>query len=172
MGRAYAPDQSSDRTHRISENEAPGQEHLEGFRKAKSEIVLKKQYVHGLKGLSDYSHVIVLFWLHRSSNEEPEMIVHPGNRSHLPKLGILAARNTRRRPNRIGLTVAKLLWVQSNIIRVTGLDAFNGTPVLDIKPYTTWDIPSGSNVEGSLKDRSLEFDFEGKIRVPEWWSRL
>lgn len=153
-------------------NEVKAQEHLEGFRRAESEIVVEKQYVDGLKGLSDYSHVIVLFWLHRSRNEDSDMIVHPGNRNHLPQLGILATRNTRRRPNHIGMTVAKLLGVQSNIVRVKGLDAFNRSPVLDIKPYTTWDIPSGSNIEGSLKGKSLEFDFRGKIIVPEWWSRF
>ena len=153
-------------------NEVKAQVNLEGFRRAESEIVVKKKYVNGLKGLSEYSHVIVLFWLHRSKNEEPKMIVHPGNRNHLPRVGILATRNTRRRPNRIGVTVSKLLGVQSNIVRVKGLDAFNGSPVLDIKPYATWDIPSGSNVKGSLKDSSLEFDFKGKIIVPEWWSRF
>jgi tRNA (adenine37-N6)-methyltransferase len=153
-------------------NNVTGQEHLEGFRKAESEIVLKKQYVDGLRGLTEYSHVIVLFWLHRSKDEKPEVIVHPGNRSHLPRLGILATRNTRRRPNRIGMTVAKLLGVRSNVIRVKGLDAFNGSPVLDIKPYTTWDLPSGSRIEGSLRGSSLKFEFDGKFTVPEWWSRF
>lgn len=156
----------------VVRNEATAQEHLEGFRKAESEIVLKKRYADGLKGLSDYSHLIVLFWLHRSKNKEPETIVHPGNRGYLPKVGIFATRNTRRRPNRIGVTVAKLLGVRSNTIRVKGLDAFNGSPVLDLKPYTTWDFPSGSKIEGSLKGNSLEFDFDGKIKVPEWWSRF
>ncbi len=156
----------------VVRNRVIEQEHLKGFRKAESKIIVSGHYRDGLRGLEEYSHVMVLFWLHRSRKMKPEMIVHPGNRSHLPMVGIFASRNARRRPNRIGMTVAKLLGVQSNIIRVKGLDAFNGSPVLDIKPYTTWDIPSGSKVEGSLKGNSLEFDFRGKISMPEWWSRF
>ena len=80
------------------------------------------------------------------------LMVHPRGRNDLPLMGAFAAR-TNLRPNPIGLTLVQLLKVDDNILTVRGLDAFDGTPVLDIKPYDSWDIVT-------------------EIKVPEWWNRL
>jgi len=65
----------------------------------------------------------------------------------------------------------KLLGVRSNIVRVVGLDAFNGSPVIDIKPFMRWDITS-ERIERRIHGRSMESKFTSKIRVPEWWRRF
>ena len=80
------------------------------------------------------------------------MKVRPRGRSDMPLLGIFATR-TPHRPNPIGLTRVKLLNVERNVVTVQGLDAFNGTPVLDIKPFDNWDTTE---------------DF----KVADWWMKL
>ena len=88
-----------------------------------------------LTGLNDFSHVEVIFSFHRvgESEVEPEAR-HPRGRKDWPKVGIFAQRG-KNRPNRIGVTVCKLKSVDGASLWVEGLDAINGTPVLDIKPY-------------------------------------
>lgn len=61
--------------------------------------------------------------------------IHPKGRKEIVKVGLFATRSPNR-PNPIGVTVVKLLDRRGNILRVRGLDAINGTPILDIKPYT------------------------------------
>ncbi len=71
----------------------------------------------------------------------------------IPERGVLANRSPCR-PNSIGITVAEILYVQGNRIRVTGLDALNGTPILDIKPYEEhFDSPAGIESEGDPRYR-------------------
>lgn len=118
-----------------------------------SRIVFREEYIEALEGVEEFSHLFVLFWLHRISDEDKRIMkVRPRGRSDMPLLGIFATR-TPHRPNPIGLTRAKLLKVEDNVITVQGLDAFDGTPVLDIKPFDSWDTTE---------------DF----RVPEWWKKL
>jgi tRNA-Thr(GGU) m(6)t(6)A37 methyltransferase TsaA len=118
-----------------------------------SQIVFREELTEALEGVEEFSHLFVLFWLHEMSDEDRRIIkVHPRGRSDMPLLGIFATR-TPHRPNPIGLTRVKLLSVKGNIITVQGLDAFNGTPVLDIKPFDSWDTTE---------------DF----KVPEWWKKL
>jgi len=118
-----------------------------------SEIVIKPEFVPALDGITDYSHLYILFWMHEISQEKRLMLkVHPRGREDLPLMGAFAVR-TNLRPNPIGLTLVELVKVQGNVLTVRGLDAFNGTPVLDIKPYDNWDM---------AKD----------IKVPAWWSKL
>lgn len=94
-------------------------------------------------GLADYSHVEIVFLLDRIT---PESIVtgarHPRNRSDWPLVGVFAQR-TRNRPNRIGITVCRLEGVDGLKIRVRELDAIDGTPVLDVKPYMAGFAPAG-----------------------------
>ena len=118
-----------------------------------SEIVVMPELAAALDGIDDYSHLYVLFWMHEIAEEKRLMLkVHPRGRTDLPLVGAFAVR-TNLRPNPIGLTVVSLVKAKGNILTVRGLDAFNATPVLDIKPYDPWD---------AAKD----------AKVPKWWLKL
>jgi tRNA (adenine37-N6)-methyltransferase len=107
-----------------------------------------------LVGLGDFSHVEIVFLFHQV--KESEIVTgsrHPRNRPDWPKVGIFAQRG-KNRPNRIGVTICRLLSVENLSLEVTGLDAIDRTPVLDIKPY----MP--------------EFAALGEVRQPEWAREL
>jgi tRNA-Thr(GGU) m(6)t(6)A37 methyltransferase TsaA len=88
-----------------------------------------------LFGLSDFSHVEVLFLMHQVDSAKIETGArHPRERADWPLVGIFAQRG-KARPNRIGLTRASILGVEGKILRLRGLDAIDATPVLDIKPW-------------------------------------
>jgi tRNA-Thr(GGU) m(6)t(6)A37 methyltransferase TsaA len=94
-------------------------------------------------GLDQFSHVEVIFLLNKIPPEEIEMAArHPRGRTDWPKMGIFAQRS-KGRPNRIGITICKLLAVNGLEIRVSELDAVDGTPVLDVKPYLKGFAPRG-----------------------------
>ena len=100
-----------------------------------SEIVLEPEYVPGLVGLLDFSHLLVLTILHKADYiPEEHLIRRPQEREDMPLIGIFAQR-ARHRPNRIGITAVELVEVKENCIKVRGLDVIDGTPVIDIKPY-------------------------------------
>lgn len=99
-----------------------------------SELIIAPEWGEGLEGLEVYSHIIILFWFHMVKDEKVVLKIHPMHRLDLPVTGLFATR-TYNRPNRIGETVVTLIERRSNILRVKGLDALDGTPVLDIKPY-------------------------------------
>jgi tRNA (adenine37-N6)-methyltransferase len=118
-----------------------------------SEIVLREGLVEGLSGISGFSHVFVLFYLNQVTGEQRKTLkVHPRGRQDLPLTGVFAAR-TMLRPNPIGLTLVELIKVEGNVLTVRGLDAYDGTPVLDIKPYDFWDLAENA-------------------KVPDWWKKL
>ncbi len=118
-----------------------------------SQIVINSDLAEALDGIAGFSHFFVLFWLDRIPDKERTMLkVHPRGRADLPLLGIFATRS-KLRPNPIGLTLVELVRVEGNVLTVRGLDAFDGTPVLDLKPYDSW-------------DSAME------ARVPEWRSKL
>jgi tRNA-Thr(GGU) m(6)t(6)A37 methyltransferase TsaA len=122
----------------------------EGWEDVSSDIIFKKELEGALDGLEGYSHVLVLFYLHRVSDEERSHThCHPRGDPRYPLQGVLATR-TQHRPNPVGASVVRLLRRRRNVLRVQGLDAINGTPVLDIKPY----IP--------------HYDAPAEVRVPEW----
>src|SRR3990167_1162417 len=98
-----------------------------------STVEIYKRWAKGLEGIEKFSHVVVLFWLHQA--RKPELRIHPKGFKELPRLGFLATR-TPHRPNPIGVTVVKLSKRRGSQLRVDGLDAWDGTPILDIKPYT------------------------------------
>jgi tRNA-Thr(GGU) m(6)t(6)A37 methyltransferase TsaA len=99
-----------------------------------SELVIEPEWGEGLQGIEEFSHIIVLFWIDRIKGGEIPLKVHPMHREDLPLTGLFSTR-TPNRPNRIGLTVVRLLEHRGNVLKVTGLDALDGSPVLDIKPY-------------------------------------
>jgi len=100
-----------------------------------STIVLVPEYERALDGIEEFSHIVVICWLHKiSKNERLVLKTHPRRDISLPLTGIFATRSPAR-PNPIGVSTVKLLGVDANVITVMGLDAIDGTPVLDIKPY-------------------------------------
>jgi tRNA-Thr(GGU) m(6)t(6)A37 methyltransferase TsaA len=107
----------------------------EGWGDVVSEIVLDEHLANGLDGIEQFSHLLVLFWMHRAAEAEPvRMRRRPQGRQDMPEVGIFAQR-ARHRPNPIGVTAVTLLRRDKNRLVVRGLDAINGTPVLDVKPY-------------------------------------
>ena len=101
-----------------------------------SEIELLPEHAERLDGIEDFSHIQVIFYLDRVTRRERQMRkFHPRDRQDMPLVGAFATRS-QRRPNPIGLTTVTLLERKGNTLRVKGLDALDGTPVLDIKPYS------------------------------------
>jgi tRNA-Thr(GGU) m(6)t(6)A37 methyltransferase TsaA len=106
-----------------------------GWEGVESRIVVRRELADALDGLEGFSHVIVLFWIDRVPEEERGLTrIHPMGDPTLPLLGVLATR-TQLRPNPIGMSIVPLLSRKRNELRVRGLDAIDGTPVLDVKPY-------------------------------------
>ena len=100
-----------------------------------SSIVLNEQYISGLMGLDDFSHVIIIYHLDRAKYEKDKHLQRrPQNRDDMPLVGIFSQRG-KDRPNRIGMTSVEIVSVSDDRLVVRGLDAVDGTPVLDIKPY-------------------------------------
>jgi tRNA-Thr(GGU) m(6)t(6)A37 methyltransferase TsaA len=113
------------------ENEFNEPESPDTLRAAVSRIVLDPALVEGLQGLAPGSKVLVIFNFHLA--EGYELLQHPRGDKSRPKRGVFALRCPYR-PNPIGITEVELLTIENNILGVRGLDALNGTPVLDIKP--------------------------------------
>jgi tRNA-Thr(GGU) m(6)t(6)A37 methyltransferase TsaA len=93
-------------------------------------IVLKSEYAEGLDSITDFEKIQVFFYFHLSEG----FSMMQKRRYDGKVAGVFASRSPKR-PNGIGVTVVDLLKVDDNILHVKGLDAINGTPVLDIKPY-------------------------------------
>ncbi len=113
---------------------------------AESQIELDPDWVPGLQGLADFSHVVVVFHLDRIPpfDKAKQLLRQPRGMEHLAPVGVFAQR-TKFRPNPIGVTPARLVSIQGNVLTVAGLDAMDGTPVLDIKPF----IPEFDSVADS-----------------------
>ena len=114
-----------------------------------SEIVVDSNLTEALDGLEEYSHITVLWWMHLLTPGEVRLKVHPMGREEFSPKGIFALR-TPRRPNPIGTTTVRLLERRGNILKVKGLEALDGSPVIDMKPY----LP--------------RYDSVADAEVPEW----
>jgi tRNA-Thr(GGU) m(6)t(6)A37 methyltransferase TsaA len=100
-----------------------------------SEILLYQKMTSFLDGIEDYSHIIVVYWGHMVPDEGRKILkVHPAGLKDYPKQGI-ASTCSPARPNPVLIVVVKLLKREENRLLVEGLDAINGSPVVDIKPY-------------------------------------
>ncbi len=100
-----------------------------------SYVLLEEEYRGGLKGLENFSHAIILYYLDKAEFiSEKHLQRHPQNRQDMPLVGIFAQRG-KDRPNTIGMTSVEIIAVSDSTLTVRGLDAISGTPVLDIKPY-------------------------------------
>ena len=121
--------------------------------KVVSQLIVRPDFADALEGLKEFSHLIVLFWFHLSpAGENAAHKTHPQMRQDLPLVGVFATRSPVR-PNPLGMAVVKLEGHIKNVLIVTGLDALDGTPILDIKPY-------------------LPGDSVAKIKVPDWVQKL
>ncbi len=118
-------------------------------------IVLEARFGdEALAGLDGFSHIEVVFHFHQVPDSEISTAArHPRGRADWPKVGIFAQRG-KGRPNRIGVTICRFLSVTGRTLNVQGLDAINGTPVLDIKPVMKGFLP------------------RGEIREPAWAGEL
>ncbi|WXG44079.1 MAG: tRNA (N6-threonylcarbamoyladenosine(37)-N6)-methyltransferase TrmO [Promethearchaeati archaeon SRVP18_Atabeyarchaeia-1] len=101
-----------------------------------SRIIVFPEFCKGIEGLENYSHVIILYWFHQRDNpkERCTLQVIPKRHAGAPQIGVFASRSPSR-PNPIGLCVAELIGVEKCILTVKGLDADEGSPIIDIKPY-------------------------------------
>ena len=107
-----------------------------------------------LLGLEDFSHVEIVFHFDRVAEDVVERGArHPRGNAAWPRVGIFAQRG-KNRPNRLGISVARLLARQERVLILQGLDAIDGTPVLDIKPVMSEFLP------------------RGEVRQPEWSREL
>jgi tRNA-Thr(GGU) m(6)t(6)A37 methyltransferase TsaA len=122
-----------------------------------TKIVLGKHLAPALDGIEEWSHIYVIYWLNRVLRPEEPVLHFPSTKAESPAVGILATRAPIH-PNPIGLTLVELIGREKNVLLVRGLDAYDGTPVLDIKPYPDWE-------RGRLL---VVTDF----RVPKWLTRI
>jgi len=119
-----------------------------------------EEYAEGVIGLEGFSHIVLITWLHKAPPGAREVIKVRHRRftrlgislEELPEVGVFAT-DSPHRPNLIGLTIARVKKIDGRFIHVEGIDLFDGTPVLDIKPYEP-----GMAIEG--------------VTVPEWYERL
>jgi tRNA (adenine37-N6)-methyltransferase len=126
----------------------------DGWGEVVSGIRLRDSLAPGLRGLEQFSHAMVVFLMHQATfDEATDLVRRPRGRGDMPLLGIFAQR-ARHRPNPIGVSVVEILGVEGSVLRVRGLDAVDGTPVLDIKPH----FPV--------------FDAADEPKVPAWVERL
>lgn len=112
-----------------------------------STICIYSEFCPGLLGVEDFSHLIVLYWMHLRDDEENRgtLRVIPRRHEGAPLTGVFACRSPSR-PNPIALAVVKLEAVEDCRLRVSGLDALEGSPIVDIKPYS----PRGDSVPDAI----------------------
>jgi tRNA-Thr(GGU) m(6)t(6)A37 methyltransferase TsaA len=103
-----------------------------------SQIVLIEGLALALDGVDEWSHIYVIYWLDQVARAEEPIVHFPSSKTDSPPLGIFATRAPIH-PNPIGLTLVELVKREENVLWVRGLDAYDGTPVLDIKPYPDWE---------------------------------
>jgi len=116
-----------------------------------SEIIVDEKFTEALKGIDDYSHVIIVYWMDKV--KEHVTTHRPQGNPNVPVVGIFACRCPGR-PNPVAITTVKLIEHKGNRIKVKGLDILDGTPVIDIKPY--WS----------------QYDKVEDGRIPDWVNRL
>ena len=120
--------------------------------KVVSEIEIDRSLTEALDNLDEFSHIIVFYWMDKVVTNQLPTKVHPRGNKKLPLVGLFATRSPKR-PNPIGKTTVRLMKRQGNILTVAGLDATDGTPVIDIKPY----LP--------------RYDSVARAKVPWWVSK-
>ena len=127
-------------------------DHFGGWDTTVTNLVIDKEYEDALKGLKDYSHLIVLYWMHDIKTCDIRHVPQ-GKVGEVPEVGIFACRCPQR-PNPIGVSTVEILGIKDNIVTVKGLDVIKETPILDIKPYTP------------------QYDSVSDAKVPDWVNKL
>ena len=123
-------------------------------REGVSMIIIDEDLVDILDGIVEYSHLLVLYWAHQVPEQSRSMTrVHPMGREEYPLKGIFSTCSPAR-PNPVLMSVVRLLRRSGNVLEVSGLDAIDGSPVVDIKPY--------------VKD----FYPQEGVSIPEWMQQL
>jgi len=123
-------------------------------------IEIYEEYAHGLEGVDGFSHLIIIAYLHKALEEQRKVLkVKPKclrllgvDTAELPEVGVFST-DSPHRPNPLALTIVELAEREGRYLKVKHLDLFNGTPILDIKPYT----PS----------RRID-----EIKLPTWYQRI
>jgi tRNA-Thr(GGU) m(6)t(6)A37 methyltransferase TsaA len=156
-GRDLAPDTRWFRVQAIGSVARPGTETIDpnGYYDPEIETALQilPRWAAALEGLEEYSHLIVVLWMDRARRARHGNRLRPEGRMDMPEVGAFATR-TPKRPNPLGLSTPRLLRRDGATLWVTGIDAWPGTPILDIKGYTPRD------------------DLRLDAAVPDWLERL
>jgi len=126
--------------------------HFGEWKDVVTDLVINEEYKDALTGLEDYSHLVVIYWMHEVKTCDIRHIPQ-GKIGKVPEVGIFACRCPQR-PNPIGISTTEIISVKDNIIKVKGLDVIDNTPILDIKPYTP------------------QYDSALNAKVPEWVDKL
>jgi formylmethanofuran dehydrogenase subunit E len=109
---------------------------VEKTEEQEAKVRIFPEYCNGLKGIEVFSHVIILYWMHQRDNEESRQTLLVYQRKHAAKIqtGVFACRSPSR-PNPIGLSIVELIKAEKCVLTLKGLDAFEGSPIIDINPY-------------------------------------
>ncbi len=119
-----------------------------------STLQIFDEYLDGLLGLEEYSHCIIIWYMHMEN--DTVLKVRPWGDQSLPIVGIFATRFPPR-PNKVALTVVEILEVSPPYLKVRGLDAWSGSPIIDIKPYDYYDIVKNPRVPKWFHERWLRW---------------
>ena len=101
-----------------------------GAKGIKGKICIKEEYKPGLKDIDGFSHLILIYHLHKTNGNALEVKPFMDNDTH----GVFATRSPKR-PNNIGMSTVKLDKVEDDVLYISNVDILDGTPLLDIKPY-------------------------------------
>ncbi len=106
-------------------------------------IDVAPEYADGLLGIEGFSHVHVIYWFHENDTPDQRAMlqVHPRKDPANPLTGVFATHSPKR-PNLVALTLCRVLGIDGTRITVSGLDARDGSPVIDIKCYIPYDVAS------------------------------
>jgi len=118
-----------------------------------------QEYSEGLRGLEGFSHIIVLAWLHKVSGDQRNVLKVKFRRfarigirlEELPEVGVFAS-DSPHRPNPIAISIARLRKIERNRVYVSGLDLYDGTPILDLRAYTPFYSLSDFRIPGWYGD--------------------
>jgi len=128
------------------------QKHFGGWKDVATDLVIDEKYRDALAGLEDYSHLIVIYWMHDVKTCDIRHVPQ-GKVGEVPEVGIFACRCPQR-PNPIGVSTVEIIGIENAVVRVAGLDVIDNTPILDIKPYTP------------------QYDAPTNAKVPDWVNKL